>query len=63
MKERENDYFLEIEDIVSYTECTGALPAQVYDEEKGENISELSSIHTIKDGSKTKTDAAKSSIR
>ena len=37
----------DIEDLASFTECTGILPAQIETAEQGEDISQLESIHPI----------------
>lgn len=46
-KNPSRDPVFDVENVVSATECTGLLPAQIQSAEEGENISSLEGIHPI----------------
>jgi len=48
MKDRNDGTFRESEDVASYTECTGLMPALPWTTEENINLSKLYSIHSGK---------------
>lgn len=46
-KNPSHDPVFDVENVVSATECTGLLPAQIQSAEEGEDISSLEGIHPI----------------
>ncbi|MBE5771764.1 MAG: hypothetical protein IJE17_10860 [Clostridia bacterium] len=46
-KNPSHDPMRDVENVVSATECTGLLPAQIQSEEEGEALSSLEGIHRI----------------
>ena len=46
-KNPSRDPIFDVETVVSATECTGLLPAQIQSAEEGADISSLESIHPI----------------
>ena len=52
--EKQDNSFLDLNQVASATECTGILAAQVQNEDEAESISALEGIHTIRPPRKTK---------
>ena len=53
--------FYDTEDVASFTECTGLMPAQVENADQGENLARLQAIHCIRREEKDETESRRQS--